>query len=189
MSKVIAKFLEEEFVMLENYGLVTIPNTGNLITTEITTLDRNPAAVFLAGKVHYTRKDYQSDLNTIARLLGAKDAFLCNWAALRYQHTQAIRTRLQEIISERTGKQLSPATINHMLNTLRGVLKTAWRLGLMSGDDYQRAVDIEGVKGETLPAGRELSRGEIMAWMQDRNKKQYPTPKRFAARFIALAFC
>jgi integrase/recombinase XerD len=161
MSKVIAKLLGEKFTMMENYGMVTIPNTGSLVTSKTIKLERNPAAVFLASKVNYTRKDYQSDLNTIARLLGAKDAFSCNWAALRYHHTQAIRIMLQEIISERTGKPLSPATINHMLNTLRGVLKTAWKLGLMSGDDYQRAVDIEGVKGETLPAGRELSRGEI----------------------------
>jgi hypothetical protein len=152
---------------MENYEVVTVHQTGSLITSGTTKLENNPAVIFLAGQVQLTRKDYQSDLNTISRLLGAEDCFTCNWSALRYQHTQAIRTRLQEIISGRTGKFLSPATINHLLNTLRGVLKTAWRLGLMSGDDYQRAIDIDGARGETLLAGRELGRGEIMALMQD----------------------
>ena len=125
--------------MLENNGMVTILQTGSLVTSEITTWVCNPVAIFLASQALLPRKDCQTDLNTIARLLDAENAFSCNWAALRYQHIQAICTMLQEIVSERTGKPLSPATINHMLNTLRAVVKTASRLGLMSGDDYQRA--------------------------------------------------
>ena len=48
--------------------------------------------------------------------------------------------------------------------------RPAWRspkrhggLGLMSAEAYQRAVDLENIKGETLPAGRDLSSGEIKA--------------------------
>jgi site-specific recombinase XerC len=37
----------------------------------------------------------------------------------------------------------------------------------MSGDDYQRVIDNSSVKGEILPAGRKLGRGEIMDLMRD----------------------
>jgi hypothetical protein len=54
MSKVIAKFLGEELIMMKNYGMVTILRTGSLVTTERTTLERNPADIFPASKVNYT---------------------------------------------------------------------------------------------------------------------------------------
>jgi integrase len=74
-----------------------------------------------------------------------------------------------------------------MLNTLHGVLKTAWRLALISGDDYQQAIDFDGVRGETLPAGRKLSRDEIMALVQDCEKDPTNAGVRCAA-IIAMAY-
>jgi site-specific recombinase XerD len=167
--------------------LVIVNQTDNFSLAEVTPLERNPAAIFLASKLQITRNDYQDDLNNIARLLGADNCFTCDWPSLRYQHTQAIRTRLQEMVSKRTGKPFSAATINHMLIALRGVLKTTWRLGLISGDDYQRAIDIEGVKDEKLPAGRELARGEIKALMQNCENDPTKAGARDAA-VIALAY-
>ncbi len=46
---------------------------------------------------------------------------------------------------------------------IRGVLKAAWKLGLMSGEAYQKAASVESVRGETVPAGRALSGGELVA--------------------------
>jgi len=46
------------------------------------------------------------------------------------------------------------------------VLRDAWRLGYMSAEDYQRAIDIANIKGEAIPAGRELSQDELMALVQ-----------------------
>lgn len=127
-------------------------------------LDQNPAAVFLASKKPNSRRVYESDLATIAGMLtGDPDPLACNWAALRYQYTAAIQAQLQQTISDRTGEPLAPSTINRMLCALRGVLKEAWRLGLMSAEDYHKARDVQSVKGETLPAGRELSPGEVDA--------------------------
>ena len=83
-------------------------------------------------------------LDKIAALEG-QEAFTLNWAALRYQHTLAIRARL--------AADYAPATANKLLSALRGVLKEAWRLGQMSAEDYQRAVDLENIKAQN-PARR-----------------------------------
>ena len=71
----------------------------------------------------------------------------------------AIRAKLTEVYK--------PATVNKMLAALRGVLKSAWQSGQMTAEDYHKAASVKGVKGETLPAGRELTSGEISALMAD----------------------
>ena len=94
-------------------------------------------------------------LRAVADVLtgGHLDATTLPWAALRYQHTAAIRTALAE--------RYAPATVNNYLSALRGVLKEAWRLGQLDAESYQRAIDLEPVRGETLPAGREIAPTEL----------------------------
>lgn len=77
------------------------------------------------------------------------------WWCLRYSHTAAIRSRLQE--------RCAPATANKALSALRRVLKESWRLGLMTVEDYQRAADLRNIQGSTLPAGRDINPGEVSA--------------------------
>jgi integrase len=102
-------------------------------------------------------------LETIARLGsgGRLGAEVFPWHALRYQHVQAIRRAFVETVSERTGKPLSPATVNKALSALRGVLKEAWRLGLMSAEDLARATDLAPVRGSTPLRGRALEAHEV----------------------------
>jgi hypothetical protein len=47
MSKVIAKYLGEEFVLLEDNEKVMRFQMGSLVTFDTTTLERNIAAIFL----------------------------------------------------------------------------------------------------------------------------------------------
>jgi site-specific recombinase XerD len=75
------------------------------------------------------------------------------WHFVRYEHTQAVRARLIDVYK--------PATVNRFISALRGVLRAAWRVGLMSAEAYQRAADIKCVKGTSLPAGREISTSEL----------------------------
>ena len=132
-------------------------NPLSMVITQATPIDQSPAAVYVAGLGSVnSRRNMGRYLNQIAGLFAENaDRFTFQWAALRYQHTQAIRVRLSE--------RYAPATVNGMLSALRGVLKECWRLGQMSAEDYQRAVDFENVKGDTLPAGRDLTAGEIIA--------------------------
>lgn len=134
---------------------------SDIAITTMVPVDCNPYAVFLASKTSSTRYQYSLDLGQIVRLMGADDAFSFPWHKLRYKHTNRIRTLLTEYVSEKTGRPLAPVTINRMLSALKGILKTAWKLELIPDSDYFRAVNIDGIRGSSLPAGRELSTDEI----------------------------
>jgi site-specific recombinase XerD len=143
--------------------------------------DRNPAAVYLARLGPGSRRAMRQALDTIASLLtGGQggDGGSLDWSALRYQHTQAVRARLAE--------SYSPATVNKMLSALRGVLKEAWRLGLMSAEDYQRAADVQVVRNETLPKGRALTAGELAALLAACEADRSPAGARDAAMLSLL---
>jgi site-specific recombinase XerC len=75
------------------------------------------------------------------------------WHRLRYAHTQALRSWLAE--------HCSPAAANRHLAALRGVLREAWRLGLMNGEDLARAIDLASIPSTNLPAGRYVEDGEV----------------------------
>lgn len=121
-------------------------------------LDRHPAAVYLASLSAGSRPTMRRALATIAGILAGADRadpLAIPWQALRFQHTAAVRAALAE--------RYAHSTANRMICALRGVLKAAWRLGLMSAEDYRRAADIESVRGERVPAGRAVSSGELAA--------------------------
>lgn len=120
--------------------------------------DQNPARVYLSQLGSDAgRRTMRGALERIARLLsgGRATADTLDWAALRFQHTAAVRATL--------ARDYKPATANKMLSALRGVLQAAWRLGQMTAEDYQRAAAVRGVRGETLPSGRAATQGEIVA--------------------------
>lgn len=117
--------------------------------------DQHAAAVYLARLAPGSRRTMRAALDVVAAVLtaGAADAQTLDWSAVRYQHAQAVRSRLAE--------RYKPATVNKALSALRGVLREAWRLGLVTSEDYRRAADLEAVKGESLPPGRALTAGEL----------------------------
>ena len=156
--------------------MLTTTTPNQLTTPQALPLDRNPAAVYLAGLKASSRRPQKQALETIARLMtgGELDALNFPWYELRFQHTAAIRARLQESGSK-------AATVNRVLSALRGVLKAAWRLELMNSDDYHRAADVKSVEGSTIPAGRELASGEIAALMADCENDPTPAGARDAA--------
>lgn len=158
-----------------------IPYTeSNLVLVDAQPIDRNPAAVYLAGLNFKTSRRTQAQaLGVVAELLtGARDLAGVPWAALRFSHTAAIRSSLAE--------RYAPETCNRILSALRGVLKNAWRLGQMSHEDYAKAADVESVQGETLPAGRALSGGEIAAIMAACEDDPSPAGARDAALIACM---
>jgi hypothetical protein len=119
-------------------------------------------------------------LETLARIAhgptASAEAF--PWAALRYQHTQGLRTAL--------AARYAPSTANRQLSALRGVLREAWRLGAMTAEHYRRAADLEPVHGERLPAGREVTAGELRALFVACREDTTPAGARDAALLAIL---
>jgi site-specific recombinase XerD len=159
-----------------------------LALLEALPLSENPAAVYIASLGEQSRRVMLSDLNRIAFILsdGTVDAYATSWGALRFQHTAAIRAALSE--------QYNHNGANRMLSALRGALKAAWRLGQMQTDEYQKAIDIGTVKGESLAAGRALSAGELrtlfsclaMQRVEGRSRGQVVSASRDAAEIAVL---
>lgn len=81
------------------------------------------------------------------------------WEMLRFQHTSAIRA---EMISQ----GWSPSRANACLSAMRKTLRTAWKLQLMSSDDYQLAREVKDVKGTRVPAGRSIHPDEMAAMLK-----------------------
>jgi site-specific recombinase XerD len=96
-------------------------------------------------------------LNSITYIAseGADSLWSFRWPQLRYQHVAQIRSAL--------AARYKPATANKMIAALRGVLKECWKLGYMSAEDFQSAVDMPILKAVTLLRGRALPLSEITA--------------------------
>lgn len=154
---------------------------SNLIIAEPIPLDLSPAAVYLAQLKQSSRRPQKQALDLIASLLtsGTANCLTLNWAAIRYQHTAAVRGRLLD--------RYAPATANRILSALRGVLEQSWLLGQMSAEDYHRAARLAPITGETLPAGRELLAEEIASLIQNCIEDGSPIGIRDAA-IISILF-
>lgn len=151
-----------------------------LILSQPLPLDENAAAVYIASLPADTGKRTQAQaLRVIAKIFDT-DINLLNWAALRYQHTAAIRARVAQAYS--------PASANKILSALRQTLKQAWLLGQMTAEEYNRAIELEPVTGETLLAGRELSTGEILAIMTTCQKDKNANAGTRDAAIIAVMY-
>src|SRR5512139_216265 len=154
---------------------------SSLIIAQSIPLDLCPAAVYLAQLKQSSRRPQKQALDLVASLLtgGSADCLTLNWAAIRYQHTAAVRGRLLD--------KYAPATANRILSALRGVLEQTWLLGQMSAEDYHRAARLAPVTGESLPAGRQLLAEEIAALIQNCVEDRSPIGIRDAA-IISILF-
>lgn len=119
--------------------------------------EHNPVLLYLNRLAPGSRRTQQVALDRIAALVtgGRVAALALSWHRLTGRQTQAIRSEL--------ATHYAPTTTNRMLAALRGVLKEAWRGGLLDAEGYHRAVEVVNVPWSTSPGGRTLSSGEMHA--------------------------
>lgn len=156
---------------------------------------KHPVSIYLGRLTKNSRAAMRQSLNVIAGIIyvetnGISDnsnsannnlLWSIDWPALRYAHAQIIRARLAE--------KYAPASANRHLAALRGLLKECWRLGLTSGDDYQRAIDIETIRGESLPAGRSITGDELVKLFDTCAADDRPAGRRDGAIIAVLYGC
>ncbi len=116
--------------------------------------DCHPVAACLAGLASGSRRTQKAALRVVAQIVSSEASELAlPWHLLDYAHTTAIRLRL--------AARFAPATANRMLTAMRGVLKEAFKLGLMSSDRMARACSVGSVRGSRVMKGRALSAEEL----------------------------
>ena len=115
-----------------------------------------PAALAVVGYLGGLRQGSQraqaTALRTVAEMLGQTDAAAVEWHRLPPAVLDSIRARLSE--------RYAPATTNRYLSAIRGVLRQAWRHGLIDADTRDRLRDLPRVSGTRLAAGRDIPAGE-----------------------------
>jgi integrase len=156
--------------------------SGALETSEQTT-STSPVAAYLASLQSANSRA------TMARQLDALAAMIrpgatrndVPWHQLRVEHTIALRAKLLE--------QGSAATAKLKLAALRGILKMSWRMGLMDGEVYRRAIDMPVIRNEQpdAAAGRMLRDAELRALFDACARDLTPAGRRDAA-MLALGY-
>jgi integrase len=160
---------------------------------------KTPAEVYINKLQKETsRKVQRYDLDTLARRLGAMDDFsfarpdpedrdtlmdadTFRWEALRYENTTLLQTLLLQFYKPRTAARIMCA--------VRGVLKSARRLHLMSAEDYEEAVDLDSIKLGKSVTGRALIFEEIAALLKTCRTGPPLRGVRDAAIIILMAGC
>lgn len=128
----------------------------------MTKTGKDPVAAFIDSLSSTSKPTMLDALELIAKHWGST-AKAFAWHKVRYERSQELRTFLM-------GKYKSRTT-NKILAALRGVLKAAWRLGLMSTDDYHHARDVKVARIHELPAGRRLTMEELRKLVTTGDKK------------------
>lgn len=142
---------------------LALPSQPNVIPESIELVN-----AFVASKTSiHSQRTMSRSLDTIAQLLAPEtqkasaSRYSIAWWRLTPRQTELIRSELI--------RHYKPASVNVMLSALRGILERCWKDGLMTAEDYHRARDIDNAKNDTLPAGREITQGEILALLNTCN--------------------
>jgi integrase/recombinase XerD len=122
---------------------------------------KQPARIYLQSLSLGSQPTMKQALATLVSLLlgehdvTAESIYSFPWEALRFEHTSVLRARLAD--------RYKHSTANKHIAALRGVLKAAWQLELMTAEQYHKAASIKHVSGTSTPTGRSLKEGELKA--------------------------
>jgi site-specific recombinase XerD len=122
-------------------------------------LDQNPAVLYLAQLKPVGRRGMLHALERVVEILSDFQLDLYTFPWKEISRADVIRI----VLSMRDSLGYKPASINHTLSAIRGVLREAYHLGQISADDMQRAISVKNVKYSFEAAGRDLSQGELHA--------------------------
>ena len=141
----------------------------------------HPVTVYLASATPAGRASLTAALRfAFEKTLGLDYMELRTWQALNYATLSALQARLIE-----TGK--SPATINHAMCAIRGVLKVAKRLGLVTREAVEAAQEVKSIKASSnVLAGREVSKTEVAALFEVCKQDASPAGRRDSAMLAVM---
>lgn len=128
--------------------------------------EANPATVYLSQYQGTSKTTHSKRLRQISKLTGAPDYDYqwINWATFTAERIRAFITDLYEpYFDENKYKQRAPNTLNGYLATIKGVMKIAFKAGLISHMQWMDINDLKSLKNDASPAGRMASQEETQA--------------------------
>lgn len=174
--------------------LVTVETAGTLAPLpEPPQLAKNPAAAYLARLAEGSRPAIRGCLGRMAHaLLGGKCPdgqpdrtcecpFRTPWEKLTAAHVALLDSSIKAT--------MSPNYANQHLAALRGILKAAWRLELISQETLARLVDIPPARARRAEVGRCLSPDEVQRILQAAKNQPGLQGARDAALVAILFGC
>lgn len=154
-----------------------------LVLPEIIPTGQNPAIAYLLSlQSPRSRVTMSSYLKRVAHFLGASSLEDCPWHLLTRQHVHALLRTFQS-------QELSPATCNTILAAVKGVMKEARALRLMTADDCQDIREVTAVRGSRESSGRALEPEEIKALLQACDDDGSLVSVRDKALFMVMLGC
>ena len=148
------------------------------------------AMVYLRSLGEGSRRGTWTSLQRIAAVLtgGACDAQTLPWGRVTFAHTAGMASHLRDCCG-RAENPMALGTARKILAALRGVLKTAWRLGQMGAEQLARALDFRGVKLDSgAVTGRALTKEEVGALFAVCNADTRPVGVRDRALLAVCVF-
>jgi len=124
-----------------------------------------------------SRRTMAASLRALAQAGGFPaelDPLAVPWEQLTYAQAQELRAAV--------AARYAPRSAAKHLSALRGVLREAWRLGLIDREKLERLIDLAPVRGSRLPRGRALTAEEL-------GKLLDGADVRLAAVLTLAAFC
>lgn len=167
-----------------NNEITIIPNlpTDGIYLTQPMPTGKDPVLAYLNGNMKSATGRYTQGrvILTIASWLNS-DPALINWPALEYAHISALCNHAESLFA--------PATARKYRSALMGITRASFALGLITGDQYMRSWEVPPITGESLPAGRNLTQGEINALVNSCTKDPTAAGVRDAAIICLMYVC
>jgi integrase/recombinase XerD len=115
--------------------------------------DISPVQCYLMTLAPSGQRSMKSQLTQVARLLGQNNIDDVQWHKLEYQELIFVRSRLKSL-------NKSTNTINTSMAALRGVVRCAFKMGLLNAEQMERICQLENVRGDDKKSGIALSLDE-----------------------------
>ncbi len=142
----------------------------------------SPAAAYLSRVGTGSRRTVQQSMARLAEMVvGEKvDPFKLRWERLDRKSTVDLRARLKE--------ESAPATANKLLSVLKGVLRAARDMGLMTEAAFQTSASLEMVKASPAQRGTALAPGLLTDLFKACETESGASGRRDAA-MLAVFLC
>lgn len=123
------------------------------------TAPKDPASSYIARLAKASRKTQTFAVRKIVEVMGGGDPRIFPWAQITYEHSREFLVRMES-------SGLAFTTVNRHIAALRGVLQEAWRMRMMTAEQYMQAIDpLKPIRGSRLPKGRQISVAELDAFL------------------------